>query len=363
MQIKQPDSIVFITVIFLMLLSSMDTYLDGLRYVKYITPVVVILYWVTRRRFELYPSNESKPFIFLILISVLLSFRGNEYGLQDIVFMVSGVAPFVLVKNRKINVSNVFYVTILFFIIITLPIVLKNGVSVSFINSKSTLENHTFGFLFGLFCCYFFCVKDKKMFFIALLFSILTLKRISIIAVILVVAASYLPIITRVLTKPYFMVFLNGLYVFIAFFITTALFNDLCVEYIGLGASYITMGRDILYGGLFEEMDLSVLYLLGGVGIGESYSVAAHAIEFEGKYNLHSDVLKIYFELGALAFVTFFWLLYKERNGVLMALYLNIVLFTDNVSTYSIVLFYYLMLAEQMRLNGFGEFFNKDKNA
>lgn len=333
----------------LLSLSIFDRHVDGLRYLKYATPIICSLVLLVYK-FRFYQDDTTRPFIFLFIATMLLAPIGNAYGLHDAYFYLTSLAPFLVGCVPKLNPKRFFLFLAGLFLLLTMPDLLSGGFTYSILDSESSLEDHSFAFVFGLFAIFFFLTKDKKYFFLSLILALLVLKRISLLAISLVIVVYY--IFPYALLKRLAIVGLlaNMAYIFIAFYITTESFNYLSQEYFGVSSSFLTMGRTALYDPIFSS-SRDFISMLFGDGPGSSYSIAAASIFIaDGKVNIHSDVLKIYYELGVFVFLAFFFLCYKLRDlRIYLFIYINIILFTDNISTYVIVMYVYFFLAQKLR--------------
>lgn len=345
-------SIVGYVVLVLIILSTIDSYIDGIRYLKYTVPIICLVMLIVDK-FKTHFDATTKPFLLLFLAAIVFAPIGNAYGLHDAYFYLTSLAPFLVGCVPKLNPKKLFVFLVSLFLLLAIPDMLNSGFEYSLLDSKSTLESHSFAFVFGLFSIFFFLTKDKKYFFLSLILAIFVLKRISILAIFVIIVVYYL--LPFFVLKRLAMIGLavNIGYIFIAYYITTDSFNYLSQEYFGVSSSFLTMGRTALYDPVFSS-GRGLISMLLGDGSGSSYSMAAASIFIvDGKVNLHSDVLKIYYELGIFVFLAFFFLCYKLRDlRIYLFIYINIVLFTDNISTYVIVMYVYFFLAQKLREYG-----------
>lgn len=340
-------------IFFIIAISSLDNLIPGVRYLKYCVPFICLVYWLSNKSLYVYIPAATKPFLALFLLSIPTLPFANTYGLEDLFFYLTALSPFLFVGNLKLNPKIAFYILCIIYTANIMPKVISSGFYYSFMDSSSAFEHHTYAFVFGVFAAYFISTKNSRMLLICLIFCALSLKRVSILALMIVYALSILPKgYLKYLLKPWRMVIINLLSIFVTYFVTTSIFNDLCIEYFDRSASFITMGRNVLYGSMFGEFFLQPHTFLIGVGLGETYTLASESIEFSTKVNIHNDITKIFVESGILIFILFFYYLYKvNSNQLLMVVYLNIVFFTDNVTTYVLVMyvFFYLMQTLQSK--------------
>lgn len=336
------------TVVALFILSALDSYIDGARYLKYLIPPICLIYALAAKSRLQLNDPGVRAFTFLAVYTLVMVPFGNKYGLHDAYFYLTFLAPFAVGLKPEIKVETLFFILCAVFFSVQLPKVMSGGLAYSLIDSSSAFEDHTFSFVIGLFAVFFLISGKRSLFIIAILLAALSLKRISLLAIALC-AIAYLfmgkskkPLSALVIVA----VVGNCLYVAFSYFVTTAAFNDLSVQYFGVNASHLTMGRNTLYSQVFYDASSSIINKLFGHGAGDSYLVAATSIFVQnGKVNLHNDILKIYYELGWVALITFIAILYRYKTkAIYLALYLNVIFLTDNISTYPLVVFVFLAL-------------------
>lgn len=336
------------TIVLLFILSAMDTHIDGARYIKYLIPPICLIYALaTKPKLQL-DDPGVKAFSFLAIYTLAMVPLGNIYGLHDVYFYLTFLAPFIIGLKPEIKAGTLFFILCGAFLFVQIPRIISGGFEYSLIDSTSSLEDHTFSFVIGLLAVFFLISGKHYLFITAILLATLSLKRISLLAIALC-AVAYL--FTKNKKNPASMaaiiaVTANCLYIYFSYFVTTEAFNDLAAQYFGVNASHLTMGRNILYSQIFHNTSSNIFYELFGHGAGDSYLMAATSIFVEdGKVNLHNDILKIYYELGWIALISFIAILYSYKTkAIYLALYINIILFTDNISTYPLVIFVFLTL-------------------
>lgn len=335
---------------FILLISSLDVYIIGARYIKYLVPIFCLIYWIQSSEWCIKLTPATTPFSVLIIASLPLLIFSNAYGAFDLYFYLTALAPFLFATGLRINPERAFVYTSIVYVIVILPKFLSQGFYYSFSSSSSVFEQSTFAFVFGLYSVYFLHTKNFKYFAISLILSILVLKRISILAIFLISVINFFPKKYLVLLlRPWLMVGLNVFSVFIVFLITTAWFDGFSRETFGMNASQLTQGRNVLYQAMHELQHNGLLGLLFGNGLGVTYSLAADTIGHDSKVNIHSDILKIYLESGLVILCIFIYLLYKSSRVIFpLVLYINIIFLTDNISTYVLVMFTFYFLSQDL---------------
>jgi hypothetical protein len=91
-------------------------------------------------------------------------------------------------------------------------------------------------------------------------------------------------------------------------------------------------------------------FIIFGYGPGSSYAAAnaggASAV-YGNTSNMHSDVVKIFYEYGFVLFVAFIWKMYSSRSFPVKIgfLFLNTIFITDNALIYSFMIFLFVCCA------------------
>jgi hypothetical protein len=135
----------------------------------------------------------------------------------------------------------------------------------------------------------------------------------------------------------------NLLFLFIFYLITYGYFDNLFEEYIGLTPNYIFMGRINIYREILDQFNAIPL-------IGRGFGFTSNFLEANSLnlVLLHSDVLKIFLELGAIPFIIFWYMLYskslKSTESFMIVVYYNVLSLTDNISIYFEFMFLLLVI-------------------
>jgi hypothetical protein len=214
------------------------------------------------------------------------------------------------------------------------------------LNSESPFES-VFSFILGFGAIA--CLIERKWayFFLALMATFFSAKRIAILGVLVVFAIFFLPKRLRALClNRYVLIAFNFLYVFIVIAYVNGLFDDYIVMLTGLSADALGMGRQHLYADAVENIsDSPFRFLFFGDGPGSAYQTASVVLLNAGKINLHNDILKIFYEYGGVALFFFLFFLHSQKRDELKlyAIYFNVVLLTDNCLIYHFFLFAYCL--------------------
>lgn len=223
------------------------------------------------------------------------------------------------------------------------------GLLTSSIQTESSLS-----FYFALLSLYFIFEKDKTKAVIAILFMILSFKRVAIIgflAAIIVqfIFTSFKMNYHRRLYSVALTVF-NFAYLWILLLLINGQFDEAISNTLGVSSNFLFMGRVDLYNTVLAKTGY-VNWL--GMGIGSISNILNRLVESGNSegilVNLHSDILKYYLEFGIFLFPVFLYkfIHYLAKNSLAfcMIVMLNIILLTDNVSIYFgfMVLFYLII--------------------
>lgn len=339
---------VLVFIFSILLLSELDPILSGARYLKYIIPLACLMIWIIFRQFRgaVILSKVTTPFLYLLGYACLqLAVSPQLYGFKDVYFIFTYVAPF-LFFNLPVNSKNVdllFKMFISFFILRSFVSIGEGGLVGRFEGIHS--------FVFGLFFVYYFSIKRFLVALLSIIFVFLTLKRIVLIACVVSVSIYLLMSIFR-----------SRRFLAVAYFQATILILMLIILF-GMGgldwliaitfevsANKLSMGRMVIYGYVIEGiLDGSNWFF--GHGIGTSYELVAVATN-GAEENLHSDILKLFYEGGCMLYILFFALMSRLVNhkSFMYLGYITIIFLTDNVLIYPIVMFtflYLVMLSEE----------------
>ncbi|QCU73926.1 O-antigen ligase family protein [Pseudoalteromonas distincta] len=338
--------------VFFMLLSMLDFMLDGLRYVKYVVPVYIIIVFSVLKKKKFYVTDTPVlPFLTLVLIMLIfLIINPSSYGIKDIYFIFSYVILFVLfdIPSNEKNTDLIFKMLVFYLLLKIFSQGVKN---VSILDSEGLFED-TSAFIFGFFSVYYFILKKKWMFLISLIMVFITFKRIVILGV-------CLSCFSYIFSLRYCSVLVNRIILIVGPILTLILlilfsngnFDWLIDEYFGVSSNQLAMGRVVIYSYVIDEIIANNWLLLFGYGIGSSYQLVDIATLGRDQ-NLHSDILKLYYEGGLFLFLMFLYSFSKcfSRKVLFpMAILLLISFSTDNILIYSHVMFFFVYLSLMLK--------------
>jgi len=335
---------VLLVSVVLICMSSLDSVIGGARYIKYAVAPVLFFLWLTNRQFS-YSIRPLAGYILLVVCGMFSMFMGDvAFGFKDIVFMSSYIVPLALFYTNRVKVREVFYIYIVFFLL-TVP---TKDIGVFSISGSSTLFEGAESFVFGAFAISFFIRKEYSYLWLALLMMMLTLKRIALLGVIICLAIWVLPVVFKkwFLSAQALLAF-NLVTLTFIILLTLGGMNEIIEVITGKSATVLTLGRTSHYIGVVDDLMAHPAGVLIGNGAGSAYAKAVYNYTGDHLYaNLHSDVLKIFYEYGIFVFLLFFYSMARLRTSAarVLALYLSVLFISDNVLIYSGVMFFILYL-------------------
>jgi hypothetical protein len=342
------------------------SFYEPLRYLKYTLPLVSLLVYLTRSNFVLdrgiYRYYSTFLFFYLTIIAYLLiqnilTGTLSDRFIPNAVFIISPLLFIILIipyyNQEKTHqyVKAILIINVIVFCfeegndlmkVLTDLDVLKSALFSSDIPTENQLA-----FVFGFLVLYFLMEKKHKLFLlISLILFILCFKRVVIGAVIACVLTYYFLSLFRIDVSKHqkFWTFcgvvFNLLYIKLTQIMVSGAFDKKVEEQTGFSTDQFFMGRKTFYTAAFEEAGPINWF---GLGLGQIDDIIFKSYGL--KMNLHSEILKNYFEFGAILFliwlILFFYKNLFSNRAALLLLYLNILMLTDNVFIYFEVMFYF----------------------
>lgn len=330
--------------------SGYSSFLEPLKYLKYLLPFIfVFLYIYHQRMWRVSVPNVLIlilfGYVFWSFFSLLMIENSIVLGVKDLTFVVIYILPFFILPMKRVDIGIVFK---LYVIIFSGSMLGGSFNQFSLINSTALYESPG-SFTFGAFALFFLTEKNWKLFFIAVFMMMLTLKRISLLALFFTCFIWYMPVLLRrIFLSKWFVFGIAMGFFWLLYGLGTGLFDGLVYDLTGLNVNAFTLGRFTLYMGVIEGIQADPWSLLWGNGIGSTYELAAKNMGDDSLVNLHSDLLKLMYENGIIFFAIFFMAgagLRSERSKLLF-LYLATVFVSDNIIIYVSVMFFILLLIE-----------------
>ena len=311
------------------------------RYAIYTIPFLVVLTAIGDHAIQI--GDEAKPFIFLIIITTMLIPFSTDEGLKDIFFIFAGISISFLKDIPQIKLRSMalllFLGTIIYFSIYGN---FRSGLLFNIATSSSSFEG-SFSFMFGMIAPFALLEKRLKLTLFCLVMTVLTLKRIAILASIISCLLVFLgERRTLRILNPLLMIVANCTILFLVLMYAFGSFDSIISFITGQSANQFGMGRKMLYSlpaaTIFSE---PYMFIFFGKGAGSVYELANRGIGlYSTTSRLHSDVLKIFYEYGLIVFCTFIGLMYssKKFSTKVGFFYMNVLFLTDNTLIYAFVL-------------------------
>jgi len=352
------DDRILLFFVLLIAASSLEGYLQPIKYLKYsIGAFTIIVFALRGVRLVTKPSSVHWAFLALCVWGSISIFWGDTVnGAKDIAFIITYTTPFLLLTPSHRLVDSSFVVFTCAFLAL-LPI--QEIGSFSLLESQGLFESG-FSFIFGIYAIYYLNIKKYPKLLIAVILVVVTLKRISLLGIIVAAAIAFLPQkLKRIPNNSYVILAFHSIVVLLIFLLTTGSLDELIESITGKNSAWLTMGRTVHYFGVVSDIIKNPANVIFGNGAGSAYNMAT--ISYEGDSvtpNLHSDTLKIFYEYGILFFISFFFLLGRKKSDVAQSfvIYLSVIFITDNTLIYTNVMFIYFMCFSaitKMPLTGF----------
>lgn len=341
---------------------------EPLKYLKYglpiISPILLLVFQkrifvdlYALKRLDGYRYLSGLLFLYLILLSVnvFVGFRNARFFLEGFFILAPLLFSFFLFllkpESDILDVTRWLFaaIAISFFIerfdsilfSITHPGSIFGGLANSELDSESN-----FSFQFGMFLIIYAYHRKWLFAILSAVLMVLSFKRIAIAAVIIIGLLTLVKKLSSGRLDPirnkWLIMVGNLLVVTILFLFFTGVFDDLVMQLFGVSPNFLTVGRYDVYTDIFNHFG-NVRFFGFGLGSINTYlSGAGYQL-----VNLHSDVLKVFFELGPPAFLFWIYMFHKWPDNFLcaaLAVYMNILFFTDNVFIYFDVLFCFYLL-------------------
>lgn len=323
------------------------------RYLNYLIPMLALLVLLANRK--IHAPDLARPYLVIVLASLVLSPFANGEGVKDIYLILTGLSM-ALVGFRKVWswwwIFSACAIGFAFSLFIQGAFsgwsTLVSNFTFDFSASRSTFESG-FSYLFGLLAVWAAYTKRWRRFALAFFFAFLTLKRIVIVGIVLCAMLQFLPrpVLLKILS-PIPMMMANAVFLFLILSYGSGKFDLLIHDLTSQSANALGMGRRVLYSFIVSDFFKEPWrFLLIGSGPGDAYEIMKGGWSWLRKENLHGDTLKILYEYGGLVLALFVWALYSSRRPavLLLALYSNILLLTDNTLIYPFYIYFATLMA------------------
>lgn len=335
----------------------LSTAVPVVRWVNYALPLIALLLIIGNKK--VHTGDLSKPYLLLVLFGVLSAPLAARDGFQDIYLILTGCAGALVGFRRFWSWRTLFWICMGGQVLFLVSSATGGGqkafsfTNIEFdpANSASSFESNL-SFVFSMLAVWAIYLKRWKEFVIASVMAFLTLKRIALLGVLVCLMVTLLPGLWRQqLLRPIPMLILNGLFLSGILLFGSGFFDEFIVRWTSMSPNELGMGRQVLHQNIVREILAEPWsFTLFGSGAGDAYAALRRSMLSTAKENLHADTLKILYEYGAIILCAFIVLLYRTRHqGVaLLALYMNIVLLTDNTLIYPFFIYFATLIAATM---------------
>lgn len=338
-----------------MYLIIFSTLLPEVKWVRLLVVPICMVYFTTKLTLFRIKGQEGglvQGLLFILVYGVWLHVFSTEKTdpkaiATDFILILTYILPFIVFKR----LPDAFF-TFKCLCFITLTSILFKIYSVDEVPSLSLLESrglsesamsYTF-FAFGL---YFFVKSKSATTLLSLFFAVVTLKRAAFISFIF-------SLVNFVISKFKYCyatlktILITMIFLLFYFFEKIVDFISAYTSSFGVSLNQILSGRVAIWQALFEKkQEASLIYFGDGLGSSYLFDFGKHS---GVKYNLHSDLLKIYFEIGAIGLVISFWFFFGfSKRQFPIALFFLICLAFDNILIYPHVLYFVLLCFYSVR--------------
>lgn len=316
------------------------------RYLKYIGLPFFLILLITNSFKKFKINNRVKPFLLLIISSLVLFPLLTQQGIYELIFIFAGIAMFLFKNDFNFDMEKLSYFSAFLFIVFYAIGGDFNFSKEAFYDSSTSSVEGGLSFIFGFLAIYFWEQKRKWHFLLNFILLLLSLKRIVFVGVIVIILLSILPRrISKIFTNRFVLIGFNFIFIFVVQLFVNGHFDELIREITGLSPGHFTGGRTTLYSLVLNEQVFSGYQnYLFGIGQGGTSNILANY--FGHIFLLHNDIIKIIVEHGYIVFFLFIYLLYNSKNKKIInaSIFLNILYLTDNALIYQGVYVMYFLI-------------------
>jgi hypothetical protein len=363
--VKLEKIVIYLSALILFISALFTSLESPVRYIKYLLFVVLITLLFLQKKMVVNTLlyKNLRLYFFLIVVNFLIALLlGNltiRFVEESMLIFLPIFSAVLLLGFRKLNlnecITTFFYSYVAAFCIfyfadlVNVPKLLS-----SFINALrySTFPTESWmAFPFGIFSIYYIVEKKNKLALFALVFFLLSFKRISMVGFIVSIGVYLLSYrylnynFNRKKITSYFLslnlFFLGVLYLFINGFFTRIIYKQT-----GISINWFTQGRFQIYNDVINHFSDKTWL---GSSLGSTHLFILQ--KYKDIAFLHSDILKIIIEFGFISFTIwlgyFMYINLGTKKSVPIILYINILFLSDNVFIYFDTLFIlYLVLVK-----------------
>lgn len=315
------------------------------RYLSYMVPFFALLTVLADRGWSF--GEELRPFAFILVVGLVFAPLNTNEGWKDLFFIFAGVSIAALKELPKVRMWTIFWWLLAGFVFLYGAFGdFSGGVQFDIVNSVSSFEGN-YGFLFPLLVPFALYHRQYLLAAVAMAFAVLSLKRIALIAA---VGAGVFALLGekrgRWLLNAPVMLALNAFVLIADMAYSSGALDTVIKSSTGQSANQLGMGRKALHHYVVKDLIDEPLLSWMGRGFGAVYGAAERGFGVYEKVNLHSDLLKLSYEIGYVFTAVVICLMYSTKNYMVRVafLFFNILFFTDNTLIYYFFLFFLVLM-------------------
>jgi hypothetical protein len=320
------------------------------RYLAYMIPVLVLVGCLSNRAVSMTAINKATLW-YSAFVLALFPLANND-GLKDLLFTFAGLSIGMLATMPRVSLNTlVVWTTCGFLVYFGLGGALFQNIKIDLLNSYSSFESN-YAFLFAMLAPIAVLRRQWLVLVFVTFMAVICLKRIALLGGL---AACLLmlvpPRIGDKLINRWTMLALNIIVLSLTMAYALGVFDYLISHYTGQSSNQFGQGRLSLQREASRQIMAEPYYFtFFGQGAGKAYQVAGLSAQQFTKSNMHSDVLKLAYELGLVFYVIYFYLLYSARNYYerVMYFYYNSLMYTDNALIYYGFLFFLVVVVRTL---------------
>ncbi len=314
--------------------------ISPLRYLAYGVPLLVLLACAADQQISL--NDETTPFLVIVFAGVVLGPLANTDGWKDLFFILAGVSVAFMSKVPHVRLWTLFLALFACFAFqFGVFGNFRAGVNFDIMKSESSFEGN-FSFVFALLVPFAIAQKRYALALLSLAFAVLSLKRIAVLAAIGAGVMVLLgPKRGKWLLNPPVMLALNAFVLIADMAYSTGALDYMILHITGQSPNEFGQGRQSIHRFVVRDLLDSPWHAFIGHGMGSVYSIAEQGGGTYEKINLHSDLLKLSYEVGYIVTAVVIWTMYMSRFYMIRVafFFLNVLFFTDNTLIYFFLTF------------------------
>ena len=288
-------------------------------------------------------GDEAKPFLAFVAAGVLMAPIATGEGLKDLLLTFAGVSVSLLCEAPTLRAKKLFLFSLMSAAIYFPIFGDLHDLTFNLLKSQSPFESN-FGFVFGAVALIAMLEQRKRLALTCLVLSVVCLKRIAVLGLL----ACFVMWLAgeengRKILNPIVMLCINCALLGAMLLYGAGYFDFAVHELTGQSANEFGQGRQALLSlpanAFFRHPEQFFLF---GAGPGATYELANKGVmQYVGKANLHSDLIKIFYEYGFVFYCIFIGLMYSAKKYAtrIAFLFMNVLFITDNT-----LIYYFLLL-------------------